>query len=598
MKRFFTVLLSVLVFALGFSPAVLAAELNKTETTSGVCGNSLTWTFNDSVLTISGTGEMTDFTPSQTPFLALDYSILIVEEGVTGIGDNAFSEQGAETPKLRYVSLPSSLRRIGDGAFFGCAGLERVTIPKNVENIGVGAFAFCTSLSGITVEQGNSHYCSTSGVLFKGAPTDWIDFVKYELVLWPAKCNPGHLSILNGADLQLRAISAYAYSGCRDLTSINIPTGVETIGAHAFSGCSNAVLIDVPYSVKSIGEAAFENCTALQYVSIPKSVTHIPEDAFSNCTSLARVDISKRLEKVDVRAFSGCSGLQEVYYSGTRAQWDALPIGMGNDALKTAQIHCNSCVVTVTGDYWSYTPTGGGIYTVGDTVTLTAPVSEYVYWSGWFIDGEMISTSKTYTFTVEDHVYAEAVPDIRIPQTSGWCVMVSVQVESEYGSIASGGGRYDGGDSVTLTAQATGKEVFDGWYDGDTLLCKEPIYTFWVEERDKDITVRAVFTHDALKEIRVADFMKLRSGGGFALDPQTDYSDPESLRYIYVSSDTRVATVDDFGYVVAHKAGTAKITVIAIDEYGNIARASCTVRVTYKWCQWLTIIFLFGWIWR
>lgn len=598
MKRFFAVLLSVLMLALGIAPAVMAAEPDEAETASGVCGNTLTWTFNGSVLTISGTGEMTDYTHS--PFQTLDYSILIVEEGVTGIGDNAFTEQGAETPKLRYISLPSSLRRIGAGAFFGCTGLTRVTIPKNVDDIGVGAFAFCTSLSSIMVDPGNSHYRSTSGVLFKVAIDDEGYFLNNELVLWPAGCNQNSLYILSGYDNnKLRTIGAYAFSGCKKLTSISIPGSVETISAHAFSGCCNADSINLPYGLKTVGEGAFEDCSSLQFAIIPKSVTYIPDNAFSNCTSLTRVALSKRLEKVDARAFFGCGGLQDVYYSGTRAQWDALPVGADNGALTAAQIHCNSCVVTtVTSNGWK-TPTGSGIYTTGDTVTLTTDPADYSYDDAffWSIDGEKISTSTTYTFTAEDHVYAQAYYTVYVPATDGWMVTVNVQVESEYGSAASGGGYYSRGDNVTLTAQATGKEVFDGWYEGDTLLCTEPIYTFWVEEEDKDITVRAVFVHEVLGDIDVLDSIKLRPRKGFALEPTTTYSDPQSLRFIYLSSNTHAAQVDDTGYVQAHRPGTAKITVIAIDEYGNIATDVCTVRVRFCWCQWLTIIFLFGWIW-
>ena len=65
----------------------------------------------------------------------------------------------------------------------------------------------------------------------------------------------------------------------------------------------------------------------------------------------------------------------------------------------------------------------------------------------------------------------------------------------------------------------------------------------------------------------------------------------------YASDDPDVAAVDDSGNVTTNKAGTARITVTASDQYGFTESAVCTVTVQYTWWQWLIRVLLFGWLW-
>ena len=67
---------------------------------------------------------------------------VVIEEGVTAIGNSAFSC----CEKLASVTLPTSLRTIGDTAFAGCISLTRITIPNGVEQIGEQAFYNCIEL--------------------------------------------------------------------------------------------------------------------------------------------------------------------------------------------------------------------------------------------------------------------------------------------------------------------------------------------------------------------------------------------------------------------------------------------------------------------
>ncbi len=116
---------------------------------SGTCGENLTWTLtNEGVLTISGEGAMYNFTvivdllPLHTvpmneettqPAPWSDYTILIakvvVEDGVTSIGDNAF----AACENLAEIEIPETVTTIGDNVFTGCEALETVTYTGTEE---------------------------------------------------------------------------------------------------------------------------------------------------------------------------------------------------------------------------------------------------------------------------------------------------------------------------------------------------------------------------------------------------------------------------------------------------------------------------------
>ena len=103
---------------------------------SGECGNGLTWAFdvNSGELTISGSGDMADYSylsgeayaPAPWYIFAEDVKAVIINEGASSIGDNAF----ANCSTLAKITVPESVRSIGAGAFDGCDMLETVRLYK------------------------------------------------------------------------------------------------------------------------------------------------------------------------------------------------------------------------------------------------------------------------------------------------------------------------------------------------------------------------------------------------------------------------------------------------------------------------------------
>lgn len=96
----------------------------------------LTWIANDTVLTISGDGELPDQTTAPWSGIADKIRTVIIEEGVTKIGANAF----ANLPWLKEVQLPSTLTAIGANAFANDTRLLAAVIPDNVTSIDATAF--------------------------------------------------------------------------------------------------------------------------------------------------------------------------------------------------------------------------------------------------------------------------------------------------------------------------------------------------------------------------------------------------------------------------------------------------------------------------
>lgn len=230
---------------------------------SGTCGTSLNWVLtDDGTLTITGTGDMTDFDVIGSPWRSNrnDITAAVLPNGITCIGDNAFFECTNMTSlnipegvtrigsnsiswcKMTSLTLPSTLIEIEFGAFCHTP-LTSLTIPAAVTNIGDGITDYCEALASITVEAGNEKYEGVTNCIMETA--------KHKLV-----------------------------AGCKNSV---IPDGTLIIGEDAFSRITTLTSITIPNTVKTIENGAFSLCVGLTSITIPASVTEISTSAFMGC---------------------------------------------------------------------------------------------------------------------------------------------------------------------------------------------------------------------------------------------------------------------------------------------------------------------------
>ena len=92
-------------------------------------------------------------------------------------------------------------------------------------------------------------------------------------------------------------IGSYAFSGCTNLNTIDLPVGIETIGAYAFSNCPLTNGVNLPNGLISIGEYAFESCGFSSF-EMPDTVTELGFQVFGRVFGNSSYKLSKGLKTI------------------------------------------------------------------------------------------------------------------------------------------------------------------------------------------------------------------------------------------------------------------------------------------------------------
>ena len=143
----------------------------------------------------------------------------------------------------------------------------------------------------------------------------------------------------------LETMGADVFMYCTGLTSVTIPDGVTFISGDFFLGCTSLKSVTLPDSLRDIGGCTFMYCTSLTSVRLPATLLSISWQMFKDCTSLTSVTIPRGTVEVKKEAFDGCTSLKNVTFTGSAADWKGVTIRPGNTALTSAAIKCTGSTV-------------------------------------------------------------------------------------------------------------------------------------------------------------------------------------------------------------------------------------------------------------
>ena len=206
------------------------------------------------------------------------------------------------------ITIPKSVKRIGDSAFNTFAALKKVAFAagSELESIGKDAFHWCEVLEEIELPS------------------------------------------------SVKTIGESAFEECESLESITLPEGVSGIAQYTFEGCKNLKNVSIPSTAANIGYRAFRDCSQLEEIVIPEGVSSIETQAFLDCTRLSKVYLPKSLERIAiVFTVSGGGGRSlSVYYNGTEEEWNAVQKGstIGNGRKEINVVYKTTCTVQFDGN--------------------------------------------------------------------------------------------------------------------------------------------------------------------------------------------------------------------------------------------------------
>lgn len=307
-----------------------------------------------------------------------DYSMreLSFNNNLTSIGNSAFEF----CQKLTSVVIPDKVQTIGSRAFFYCGNLYEVVIGAAVKSLSDDAFGSCGKLievfnkSSLEIGEYKNVYTPSEGTKKISYQGDYIFYTDADQVYLVGSSKfESVLTLPDDHNGQNYIIYKSAFSGRNELQEVYIGSGVTEIQDEAFAYCDFMTKVHIGKNVTKVGEHAFrrlkhiyfagsvEEWCSIQFhypfgfsayalyfenekaenLIIPEGVTKLNDEVFNKCTSLVTITLPESLTRIEYGALWDCMSLQDIYFSGTIEQWQAVyvhPNAMGNTPVHT--VHC------------------------------------------------------------------------------------------------------------------------------------------------------------------------------------------------------------------------------------------------------------------
>lgn len=225
-----------------------------------------------------------------------------LHEGIIAIGDSCFNGCG-----LEKLTIPSSMKKLGNYALANNTVLKDVVLTNGLENIGDYCFENDKNLKLSVVVDGKvqegNYIPGTVKVIgvdpFKGAniPDYFSDNCEFEV-----------LNKDDGTEYgkdEKKNIIVKKYFGTdttTDFAALAKDYVIVSISDGAFANNAQVTTAVIPDTVKDFGNGVFENCTALKNVTIPSTILELKENTFKGCSNLESVNFQTK--NVDIKDLS------------------------------------------------------------------------------------------------------------------------------------------------------------------------------------------------------------------------------------------------------------------------------------------------------
>ena len=257
-----------------------------------------------------------------------DLTSVYLPEGLETIGNYVFKGRHSSVlplGKIHTISLPSTLKNIGEGAFSSNRYLNNVVIPEGITEIRYGTFSSCLELSNVKLPNGlikigeyAFRFCGFTELDADFFPKSLIEIGDFAFSNY---ANPGsgiqEFTRLKKVVLpnNILSIGRYCFSNNYNLESITFSSGMAELPKDVCSNCNRLVDVKIPNSITKIGDDAFAYTGLLSHVELPTTITEIGSGAFRK-SGLVSISIPPLVEEIKGSTFSSCEYLVDVKILG------------------------------------------------------------------------------------------------------------------------------------------------------------------------------------------------------------------------------------------------------------------------------------------